>query len=434
MNAQSSTHPPNIVDLLLDAVFMVDVYGLIVYASAACERIFGYTPDEMVGRKMIDLVAPEDRARTWAEADLVMAGLPRVGFENRYIRKDGRLVHIMWSARWSESDQLRIGVARDITDRKRAEDMQAATYAIAEAARSATDLVAMFREIHHLMARLVSAAGFAVTLLDAKTGRPTFPYQMDLSGHSFEAHADALRQLITEGVRSRHPVMRPIGDPGRQESWIALPLLSANEVFGALILKSHPGTLFSEKDTELLQFVSTQVAAAIERRRLHDELLRAARCDDLTGLPNRRLFQDRMKSALARTRRHANRFALLYIDIDDFKHVNDSLGHTAGDQLLREVAVRLQQCVREEDTVARMGGDEFVVLLEEIQLREDALLVADKILAAISHPIQIEGHLLCMQSSIGVSLYPDDGISTDELLKHADKKMYQAKKAKIAAT
>ena len=427
MNVKKSDNLPNIVDFLLDAVFLVDVEGRIVFVSAACERIFGYTPDEMIGMQMIDHIVPDDRARTMEEAALVMSGLPRVGFENRYIRKDGRLVHIMWSARWSEADQLRIGVARDVTERKHAEDMQAATYAISEATHSATDLVHMFRDIHSIIAKLVPAAGFAVTLRDTTAGEFSQPYQTDLSEDA-TAH-----QLFTAVVRTRRSIVRD-GEAlpdGRKECWIGLPLVLPTGVTGALILKSHPGTRYSEKDKDLLQFVSTQVAIALERWRLNDELIHAARYDDLTGLPNRRLFYDRIRSALARTRRHGDRIALLYVDIDDFKQINDSLGHAAGDHLLAEVAHRMQQCVREEDTVARLGGDEFVILLEEIQVPADAQLVASKIKEAFSHPVHMNGHLLCAQASIGIAVYPDDGETDEQLLRHADMKMYAAKNMKI---
>lgn len=426
MNVKPTDTLPNIVDLLLDAVFLVDTDGRIVHVSAACEPIFGYTPDEMIGMEMINLIVPEDRAKTLEEAALVMSGRPRIGFENRYIRKDGSLVHLMWSARWSEADRLRVGVARDITDRKRAADMQTATYAISEAAHGASDLVHMFREIHRIIARLVPAAGFAVTLRDSSAGEFSQPYQTDLSADP------AVRQIFTEVIRTRRTVLLE-GESqadGGNESWIGLPLVLPAGISGALILKSHPGTRYSEKDRELLQFVSTQVAIALERRRLNDELRRAARYDELTGLPNRRLFQDRMKSALARTRRHGGRIALLYVDIDDFKQINDTLGHTAGDQLLGEVAHRLQQCVREEDTVARLGGDEFVVLLEEIQAPDDARLVLAKITATINRPVHLDGNLLCVQPSIGIAVYPDHGETAEQLLKHADMQMYQMKKAK----
>jgi len=121
-------------DLLLDAVCMVDVNGRFVFVSAACERIFGYTQEEMIGMVMLDLVAPADRQRTIAAAQAIMNGHAQVHFENRYNRKDGRVAHIMWSARWSATDQLRVAVARDITTLKQTQAKQAALYAISEAA------------------------------------------------------------------------------------------------------------------------------------------------------------------------------------------------------------------------------------------------------------------------------------------------------------
>lgn len=440
MDAKTNALVPNILDLLLDAVVMVDVRGHVVFVSAACEHIFGYTPDEMIGRTMIDLVLPEDRAKTWEEALQVMAGKPRIGFENRYIRKDGRIVHVMWSARWSEADQLRIGVARDVTDRKRAEEIQAATYAISEAAHTATDLVRLFREIHRIVAKLVSVAGCAVATCDPKTGLLAFPYQIDLLGSAPAVRDAFARDICAEVIRTAQPVLLhgealPFVLPNAasresDDSWLVVPLISQNEAMGALILRSHPGTYYREKEKELLQFVATQVATALERRKLNAELLRAARHDELTGLPNRRLFYDRVTSALVRTRRHQNRAAVLYIDVDDFKNVNDSLGHAAGDRLLQVVAERLQQCVREEDTVARLGGDEFAVLLEEVHDLEAATAVAEKIRAGVARTISIEDRELHMMLSIGIAIYPDHGTRIDQLLEQADRAMYSAKHAR----
>lgn len=169
---------PPFVDLLLDAVFLVGLDGRVVYVSAACERIFGYTPQEMTGQRLIDHVAPQDRARTIEEAGNVVAGCSRIGFENRYMHKDGHLVDIMWSARWSDSAQLRIGVARDISERKHAEQMQAATYAISEATHDATDLHQLFEEIHRIIATLVPLTGFAVVTRHAASGQLAFACQI----------------------------------------------------------------------------------------------------------------------------------------------------------------------------------------------------------------------------------------------------------------
>lgn len=149
------------VDLLLDAICVVDAQGRFVFVSAASERIFGYLPHELVGRKMIDLVHPEDRERTLAAANEIMAGQPNVGFENRYVRKDGQVVHIMWSARWSEVDHLRIAVARDVTERKRSESMRTALFRISEAAHVASDLPALFKDIHRVIGDLLPARSFS---------------------------------------------------------------------------------------------------------------------------------------------------------------------------------------------------------------------------------------------------------------------------------
>jgi diguanylate cyclase (GGDEF)-like protein/PAS domain S-box-containing protein len=441
MNVQESAQEraqnllPPFVDLLLDAVFMVDAGGRIAYVSAACERIFGYTADEMIGRSMIDLVAPEDRARTLEEASQVMAGHPRIGFENRYIRKDGRHAHIMWSARWSEADGLRIGVARDVTERNHAHAMQAATYAVSEAAHTAVDLAALFREIHRIIAKLVPVAGFAVATCDPKTKQLDFPCQMDVDGESPIVQETTVRKVCAEVIRSGQPMAWPdTADFSANGAWLAMPLVTQKEAIGALVLRSHPGTAYSEKDKELLHFVSAQVATAIGRRQLNDELLRSARYDDLTGLPNRRLFHDRMKSVLARCKRRQSRMAVLFVDIDNFKQVNDSLGHAAGDLLLQKLASRLRHCLREEDTVARLGGDEFVVLLEEVEAQEDASVVADKIRSAVREPVNVGSLVLMTRASIGVALYPEHGVDTEQLLKHADEAMYLDKKAKAGTT
>lgn len=429
MDAKVHSLIPNVADLLLDAVVMVDVHGRIVYVSAASEPIFGYAPHEMTGRTMMDFIVPEDRTSTQAEAEQVISGRSRIGFENRYIRKDGRIVHIMWSARWSEADQLRIGVARDITERKHAEELQAATYAISEAAHQATDLAGLFGAIHHIIGRLVSVERFAVAIADPRSEKLVIPYHAGLPGESHDAQVELARRLCEDAAHRSQPVLLTEPD----SSMLAVPLLSRGRGLGAFALESHPDVSYSEKDRELLQYVATQAATAVERLRLHAELVHAARHDELTGVPNRRLFHDRMKSALARARRHQDRFAVLYIDIDDFKKVNDSLGHSAGDLLLQAVAQRLQDCVREEDTVARFGGDEFAVLLEEMHGPDAAAIVADKIRAAINQPVDIEGRVLHVFPSIGIAIFPDHGTGMDAILKHADKTMYEAKRAKASA-
>ena len=146
-----------VIDLLLDAVVIVDAEGRYVYVSAAYERIFGYAPEEVIGRQMIHLVHPEDRDKTMAAVREIMAGQDKTTLENRYIRKDGEVVHIMWSARWVPEHGVRIAVARDVSARVRAEATQAAVYAISEAAQAAGSLQSLYRTIHHVLGGLLPA-------------------------------------------------------------------------------------------------------------------------------------------------------------------------------------------------------------------------------------------------------------------------------------
>ena len=157
------------------------------------------------------------------------------------------------------------------------------------------------------------------------------------------------------------------------------------------------------------------------------QVARLAEHDPLTGLPNRLLLTDRIDQAIARARRDARQIAILFMDLDDFKRFNDTLGHLAGDKLLQSVAKRLLECVRTPDTVSRQGGDEFVLLLQDVNRPEDAAFTARRILKSMAKTHGIDGHERSVSASIGVSLYPSDGLDAETLIKHADRAMYEAK-------
>jgi diguanylate cyclase (GGDEF)-like protein len=170
------------------------------------------------------------------------------------------------------------------------------------------------------------------------------------------------------------------------------------------------------------------VSSDISERKMHDEQMAyQANHDALTGLPNRHLLNDRIAQALTQSRRTGRPLGILFLDLDGFKFINDSFGHSLGDALLKAVATKLRAIVRESDTVARQGGDEFVIMLSDLEHAEDATEVARKVLDALSLPLQVEGHNLHVTASIGVSVYPQDGSSGELLLKRADAAMYQSK-------
>jgi diguanylate cyclase (GGDEF)-like protein/PAS domain S-box-containing protein len=166
-----------------------------------------------------------------------------------------------------------------------------------------------------------------------------------------------------------------------------------------------------------------------DRKRAEEQIEFHAYHDVLTGLPNRKLFTDRLNLSITRCRRSSRALAVMFLDLDHFKSINDSLGHTAGDELLLEMARRLKLCVRDDDTVARLGGDEFTIVLSDMREANDATLVAQKILDAIKQPVAIGGMTVDVTASIGIALYPDDGAEAESLLKNADSALYRAKDA-----
>jgi diguanylate cyclase (GGDEF)-like protein len=166
---------------------------------------------------------------------------------------------------------------------------------------------------------------------------------------------------------------------------------------------------------------------AIERKRAEERLTFLAQYDQLTGLVNRTLFRDRLVQAMARSKRLQQPLGLMLLDLDRFKAVNDTLGHAVGDQLLKAVAGRLHECVREVDTVARMGGDEFTIILEGLSCEQDIATVARRITGSLASPFHIQEHQASIGVSIGITVYPSDDHEIDDLLKHADAAMYRAK-------
>jgi len=434
--------PPviNFADLLLDAVCMVDGGGRFVFVSAACERIFGFTQQEMIGKAMIDFVAPADRARTLAAAQNIMAGKSHFNFENRYLRKDGSIAHVMWSARWSEPDQLRVAVARDVTALKQAQAMQAVLYAISEAAHASDDLADLFQRSHAIIAELLPASGFGVALFDPPDRQLRFAYYVD---DETAPDAASMQLLCEEVVQRAAPLLLEAGTAdvlpaplqaaadAMAGAALAVPLTTPEGIVGAVVLRCGAnGARDRARERDLLLFVANQLAATIQRKQLHAQMHFMAMHDELTRLPNRRLFNDRFDLALGRARRHQEGLSLLFIDVNGFKHVNDRYGHACGDRLLQQVARGIAAGLRATDTLARLGGDEFVVLLEKMALPSDTRLVVDKIHAALAVPVEVgAGSPLRVSVSIGVAHYPEHGDNRQALMSHADQTMYAAKAA-----
>jgi diguanylate cyclase (GGDEF)-like protein len=238
------------------------------------------------------------------------------------------------------------------------------------------------------------------------------------------AESDGL--TVTRCEERRHSFLRPLEETGSQFFWI-WPVAAAGRVEAILAVGYREAPVSDPQIARCGGQFAERLAVALSKTARDERLYRQAHYDPLTALPNRLLFRDRLAQELATSTSGLSRGALLYIDLDHFKRVNDSFGHTAGDQLLTIIAQRLRSAIKDGDTVARLGGDEFAVILRNVADPDAARCIAERIIESVQLPVNIGGrdHYVC--ASIGITLFPDDSVAIDDLMRNADTAMYRAK-------
>ena len=222
-----------------------------------------------------------------------------------------------------------------------------------------------------------------------------------------------------------HPVLGEARD-SRREGVVFIPVMALHEPMGVLVVVGEKGNR-DLRDGQLLSDIGTALGLSLENLRQKETILHMAYHDALTDLPNRRLFEDRLTVALAQARRKKQMAAVMCLDLDRFKVVNDTMGHALGDLLLQSVAERLAGLMRDSDTVARVGGDEFTLLLPDVARAEDTVEVAERTLEALRQPWVLNGYEFCVTASIGIAMCPNDAEDAESLLRNADTAMYRAK-------
>ncbi len=308
---------------------------------------------------------------------------------------------------------------------------------------STQDIAQVIRTVLARMNEVVACDWITITLLEHDNADHARTYFL-ASGESGSS-ASMRRHEIDAGERedlAREPggvwvplgkasVPRHLAEHAAQGMGYAMvqPIIWRGAVCGALVLGYRADHQISPEERQRTRELADRVAVAVSSAWRDEQLYLQAHFDTLTGMPNRLLFKDRLDIEIARSRREDLRFALLFIDLDHFKTVNDSLGHAHGDLVLREAARRIAQCVRGSDTVGRQGGDEFTVLLTNLGHPKESWLIAETIVATLSRPFAIGGHDSFLGASIGIASFPQDGSTADLLLKCADTAMYRAKAA-----
>jgi diguanylate cyclase (GGDEF)-like protein/PAS domain S-box-containing protein len=235
--------------------------------------------------------------------------------------------------------------------------------------------------------------------------------------------------LIDDFSHDARYLPSPIIAEHRIRSAAEVLVWGVNGPYGLLGVYSRSPCAFAQDSVDFLQGIKNTLAAAIDRRCAEARLAYLAQFDALTGLPNRNLYLDRLWQMLRQTDRNKRPVGVIFFDVDHFKSINDKLGHSGGDEVLTQIAVRLRKCLRPADTVARLSGDEFGLVLDHLIEPEDASMVAERVIAALASPFHVLGHEVYVSASLGISIAPGDGSNPDTLLKNADMAMYRAKQA-----
>lgn len=386
--------------------------GSFIQINTSFCNFLGYSRMELMEKNIMEVTYPEDRPKTrWGVQD--SSAQKRVEIEKRYLRKDGSIVWGRVSSSWIKSShgEYSVAIIQDITERKRVE-------------------MESEKSLSLLHATLESTAD-GILAVD-KEGKKIILYNDQFL--KMWGVPDSILETIKK-TKDDTPLLayntRQVKDPeqfiNRVKELYRNPTLDSFDVFelkdGRVFERHSKPQMVENKNIGRVWSFRDVTHRASTEKRLHQ----LANFDALTGLPNRTLLYDRLDQAMARAKWTKRFVGVLFLDLDRFKNINDTLGHDFGDLLLKEVSRRLSTCIREGDTIARLGGDEFIFILDHVANSDDTHLVAQKILDVLTSPFQLKEQEIFVSGSIGIAVYPEDGQDYESLLKNADTAMYRAK-------
>lgn len=422
-----------LVELAPDAIFVCCASAVTLLNQAAGRLLGVSSANELVGRSMTDFIHPDHRTLFFEPMQGPEPGAPNSSVaEQVWIRLDGSTFH----AEIASSDMMYNGmpalqmVVRDISERKRAEELQLGQNRILNMVATGVPLQEILNEISRLVEAQSNGKSCCVMLLDSR--ETTLPEDgttrlTEAFGTQVETLSPQIIVKDASGDALWSSLRKTPGGRGIQacSSW---PIFGKDrQLLGAIALYSNDKCTPIEQERQLLDICANLAGIAIESRAAEERMRYLAYYDGLTSLPNRFLFKEYLDLALCNAHRHQRKFAVFFLDLDKFKQINDTLGHDTGDYVLREIATRLRARLRNTDRIARMGGDEFYVLIENLSDGSYAADVAQKLLEEAARPVMAGQQKCLLSASIGIAIYPEHGEDAQALLKNADSAMYLAK-------
>ncbi len=432
-----------------DVITVVAPDLTVVYQTASGARLLGYQPSELEGTKFSALVHPSDLGRLRLACATAADGIRSDPVDLRLLHNDGTWIDAETAVRHEASDGHLVLTTRDARERKRAErklrrqaDQQAVVAALGACALEGGELPEL---MDHVACEVMETLGADYVGVHQHVPERDI-FVLD-AGVGCEPLRRSVAAIATPGswlakvMAGKRPVIVSDWNAGSGftetallqsndiSSGIGVPIPSGQSMFGVLSVQAAGKAHFNYEDGVFLQSVAHILAAAIARTETEAAIRHQALHDAVTGLPNRVLLEDRLTRVLATARRHGRSLAVLFLDLDNFKRVNDSLGHAVGDAVLQAVALRMAGCLRVEDTLARFGGDEFVILMPEIEHEHDWMHVVDRLNDALKEPLETGGRQIVASISVGAAVGGATHPTKDAhaLLRDADLAMYAAK-------
>ncbi|MDP9109715.1 MAG: EAL domain-containing protein, partial [Pseudomonadota bacterium] len=425
--------------------------SVITYANPAVETLFGHPAQSLIGQSLATLQAPQQRAHHLkGMQDYLATGTRHVNWRGAGVQglhADGTVfpLEVAFSEAQIDGQRMFIGFMRDITERKRANDLITNQNRILKMISAGAPLAETLEAIRHMVEQLSGNPRCSIQALREDEGGMAAEISLSLPASFRRAVLEQFSQVRVNvagaTVQENAPLAlldfisdASLSDCREAATENGFAAASVWPLFGrqgqllatvAQYFRRPRGP--SAWETALLPAALELATLAIENKRADERILRLAHSDELTGLPNRARFLQDLTHALARAARSGKQVGLLFMDLDRFKNINDTLGHDAGDRVLCEVARRLREVVRDADLVARLGGDEFVVVAENCSGTAALTGIAQKLLDRIAQSIDIDKQQFHLSASIGISVYPDDGKDIHALIKNADVAMYRVK-------